>query len=50
MNKNYFDSYLCTIMVAAPAQQKCCRMSAFSQHTCISQDMCFDMMCNMMMS
>lgn len=50
MNKNYFDSYLCTTMTTAPAQYMCCGMSVFSQHTCISQDMCFDMMCTMMMS
>ncbi|WP_171006257.1 hypothetical protein [Chryseobacterium sp. 2VB] len=49
MNKNTFNSYLCTITVAASAQQNCCGMSALSQHNCISQDMCFDMMYMMMM-
>lgn len=48
MNKNHFDSYLCTI--AATAQQQCSAEHRLSQHTCISQDMCFDMMCKMMMS
>ncbi|MCW1961410.1 MULTISPECIES: hypothetical protein [Chryseobacterium] len=50
MNKNYFDSYLCTITATAPMQHQCSAESRHSQHTCISQDMCFDMMCKMMMS
>ncbi len=49
MNKNHFDSYLCTITAIAAAQHKCSAGSALSQHTCISEDMCFDMMCKMMM-
>ncbi|MDR4953941.1 hypothetical protein REB14_17305 [Chryseobacterium sp. ES2] len=49
MNKNTFNSYLCTITVATPAQQNCCGMPTLSQHNCISQDMCFDIMCMMMM-
>lgn len=48
MNKNTFNSYLCTITAAASAQQNCCGMSALSQHNHISQDMCFDMMGMMM--
>jgi hypothetical protein len=48
MNKNIFNSYLCTITVAASEQQNCCGMSALSQHNSISQNMCFDMMCMMM--
>ncbi|WP_431610297.1 hypothetical protein [Chryseobacterium sp. 'Rf worker isolate 10'] len=49
MNKNTFNSYLCTIMATAPAQHTCCGMPALSQHHLTSQDMCFDMMCKMMM-
>lgn len=49
MNKNTFNSYLCTFMATAPAQQMCYGKPACSQHNCISQDMCFDMMCMMMM-
>ncbi|WP_374462442.1 hypothetical protein [Chryseobacterium sp.] len=48
MNKNSFNSYLCTIMVTASAQHTCCGMPVLSQHNRISQDMCFDMMCMMM--
>ncbi|MEE6129946.1 hypothetical protein V2E39_21280 [Chryseobacterium arthrosphaerae] len=50
MNKNNFDSYLCTIKAALPAQQNCSAVPAFSQHDLISQYMCSDMMCPMMMS
>lgn len=49
MNKNTFNSYLCTIMATAPAQDMCYGMSDFSQYNSISQDMCFDMMGMMMM-
>ncbi|WP_172625667.1 hypothetical protein [Chryseobacterium panacisoli] len=49
MNKNSFDSYLCTILAIAAAQHKCSAEPGLSQHNCISQDMCFDMMCEMMM-
>ncbi|WP_300685958.1 hypothetical protein [Chryseobacterium sp.] len=49
MNKNYFDSYLCNTMAEKPAQQKRSAEYAFSQHNITSQNMCFDMMCKMMM-
>lgn len=48
MNKNTFNSYLCTITATASTQQMCCEMPAHSLHNCISQNMCFDMMCMMM--
>lgn len=50
MNKNDFNSYLCTIMAAAPVQHKGCTVNAHSQHNIISKKMCFEtMMCKMMM-
>ncbi|MGE8513522.1 MAG: hypothetical protein ACN6N7_12520 [Chryseobacterium culicis] len=49
MNKNTFNSYVCTLMVTDSAQ-KCSAEPAYSQHNCISNDMCFEMMCKMMMS
>jgi hypothetical protein len=49
MNKNTFNSYLCTLLATVPAPQNCCGMTVLSQHNHISQNMCFDMMCKMMM-
>ncbi|WP_164463889.1 hypothetical protein [Chryseobacterium sp. G0186] len=49
MNKNDFNSYLYTIMATASAQQKCCTEKSLSQHNITSNDMCFEMMCKMMM-
>ena len=39
MNKNDFNSYLCTIMVAA-AQPQGCTGNGPSQHNITSKDMC----------
>ncbi|MFZ4929460.1 hypothetical protein [Chryseobacterium sp. Mn2064] len=49
MNKNYFDSYLCTIMAPVSVQKEVSAHCGLSLHNSISQNMCFDMMCNMMM-
>lgn len=49
MNKNNFDSYLCTI-TAESGKHKGLTATALSQHNFISKEMCFDMMCLMMMS
>lgn len=50
MNKNNFDSYLCTITALVSVQHKCSTVPALSQHNFTSKEMCFDMMCKMMMS
>lgn len=50
MNKNNFDSYLCTITAAESVQHQDLTVPAHSQHHFDSQEMCFDMMCPMMMS
>ncbi|MGH1518001.1 hypothetical protein [Chryseobacterium sp. JK1] len=49
MNKNYFDSYLCIIMAPVSAQKEISADCDLSLHHSISQNMCFDMMCSMMM-
>lgn len=51
MNKNDFNSYLCTIMAATAAQHKGCTKNGLSQHTIIPKKMRFgSMMCKTMMS
>lgn len=50
MNKNDFNSYLCTIMAATSVQHKGCTGNALSQYNRSSKKMCFEsMMCKMMM-
>nr|WP_315032528.1 hypothetical protein [uncultured Chryseobacterium sp.] len=52
MNKNYFDSYLSTIMAIEIVQPKSCTENSFSKHH-ISTNMCYEYMmsmCTMMMS
>lgn len=50
MNKNDFNSYLCTIKAVVSVQQKGCTEKSHSLHNTFSKDMCFgSMMCKMMM-
>lgn len=47
MNKNYFDSYLNTIMAITAVQHKSCTDNGLSQHHITSKDMCFESMMDM---